>query len=227
MNRVLMAVSLFGTGFLSGCINIDVPTPEPKPAPFVIQGTAQSIEGNDFCFVWIADDGTTYVLWQGPNVANSDFDAIVTPGTVARVLLDVRTDLGEPCSSGATVAQINQVKEINGVSIDTEVEALAAQLQSATDNAKNAASEFRANVAVDVTEQVATFKARIAAAEAAAQGDVAAFRAGVNQAVDELAAQIDARAESRRGEFQSAVGAAIEEIITSIEDWIAGLRPRI
>ncbi len=102
-------------GMLAGCITVNVPSLTEglsiPPAPFIVKGTAQAIEESGSCFVWQADDGTVYILFQGSLVLNRDFDSVITPGTRSRLQLKVRYDLGEPCRPG-TIAEVTRVLEI-------------------------------------------------------------------------------------------------------------------
>jgi hypothetical protein len=223
MQRVGLLLAAVMLAWFGSCISIDVPTPT---GPFVLSGQAQAIEDNNSCFIWLANDGTTYVLWQGPRIPNDVFDTVVTPGTTARLELEIRTDLGRPCQEGATVAQVTGVLEVNGVDRSAALAELGENLEARAEAARQEADDFRASVSADVTEAVTAFKAQVAAARETAQQDVVTFEAAVNAAVDALVAKIDAAIEQRRADFRERVDAEIEAIIQAIEDWLNSLRPR-
>ncbi len=108
----MVAVTLANVG---GCIEVILPSIGGESQPtFVVSGQAKSIEENGSCFVWEADDGQTFVLVQDSSVANADFDAATTPGTRSRLELTTRTDLGRSCRSGASVAEVDKILEIDG-----------------------------------------------------------------------------------------------------------------
>ena len=120
MLKGIMAVGLALVFPGTGCIYVSVPAEislSSGSPTFVVSGVAQAIEDNGSCFVWAADDGTIFVLFQAPALKNTDFDRVITPGTRSRLSLTVRSDLGfldEPCYPGAVVVQVDKVLEITG-----------------------------------------------------------------------------------------------------------------
>jgi hypothetical protein len=103
----------------AGCINVNVPEQlfkYPAGTTFVIDGQALEPEGQfGGCLVWQANQGDYFVLSQDANLSDADFDAVMRPQTVSRLLLKARTDLGLACKEGATTADILQVYRVNGV----------------------------------------------------------------------------------------------------------------
>ena len=95
---------------LNGCVELNLGG--GTGATFVMTGVAESADENGFCFIWRADNGTDYMLYQNSRVPNADFDAAVTPGTRSRLELKIRFDLGEACQPGALVAEVTKVLEI-------------------------------------------------------------------------------------------------------------------
>ena len=79
-----------------------------------LEGVAETVENNGSCAIWLADDGRVFVLFQDPRLPNDDFDIVTTPGTRSRLVLDLRSALGDRCREDAIAAVIDRVLEIEG-----------------------------------------------------------------------------------------------------------------
>ena len=102
-------------GILGGCITIDLPDEGVLGGgSFVVKGVAETVENNGSCAIWLADEGRTFVLFQDPRLPNDDFDIVTTPGTRSRLVLDLRSALGDRCREDAIAAVIDRVLEIEG-----------------------------------------------------------------------------------------------------------------
>ncbi len=100
---------------LGGCITISLPDEGVLGGgSFVVKGVAEIVENNGSCAIWLADDGREFVLFQDPRLPSDDFDAVTTPGTRSRLVLDVRSALGDQCRVDAIAAVIDRVLEIEG-----------------------------------------------------------------------------------------------------------------
>ena len=105
---------IFG-GILGGCITINLPEEGVLGGgSFVVTGVAEVVENNGSCAIWLADDGRTFVLFQDPRLPNADFDNVTTPGTRSRLVLDLRSALGDRCREDAIAAVVDRVLETDG-----------------------------------------------------------------------------------------------------------------
>jgi hypothetical protein len=82
------------------------------PDSYVLRGTATAIEDNGSAFIWQADNGKLYLLFQDPRLPNQEFDTVITPGVRSRLELLPRKDLGVPFIPGAITADVVKVLEI-------------------------------------------------------------------------------------------------------------------
>lgn len=99
---------------IAGCLQFEIPGQQTlfvKGQAFVLRGTSAVVERNGPCLVWYGDNGITYHLFQGIQVANDDYDRVITPGTTARLELAARTDLKVGCQFG-TVVEVQSILEI-------------------------------------------------------------------------------------------------------------------
>ncbi|MCH8147806.1 MAG: hypothetical protein IH987_07405 [Planctomycetes bacterium] len=102
-------------GILGGCITINLPEEGVLGGgSFVVNGVAEIVENNGSCAIWLADDGRLFVLFQDPRLPNDDFDAVTTPGRRSRLVLDLRSALGDRCREDAIAAVVDRVLETNG-----------------------------------------------------------------------------------------------------------------
>lgn len=72
------------------------------------------VENNGSCAICLADDDRMFVLFQDPRLPNDDFDTVTTPGTRSRLVLDLRSALGDRCREDAIAAVIDRVLESDG-----------------------------------------------------------------------------------------------------------------
>ena len=117
MLKGITAAAVTLASYCAGCVYVSIPSELSVGAdgPFVMGGPAEAIEDNGSCFVWDADDGTTFVLFRNPNLKSADFSRVISPRTRSRLSLTVRDDLGfldEPCYPGSAVVQVVKLLEI-------------------------------------------------------------------------------------------------------------------
>lgn len=109
MLRVALASLLVG----AGC-TFEIPGQDTlfvRGEPFVMRGTAVTLDVDGPCRVWIGDNGITYHLFQSVRLANEDFDRVVSPGVTARLQLATRNDLKVDCQTG-DIVEVERVLDI-------------------------------------------------------------------------------------------------------------------
>ncbi|MCZ6651447.1 MAG: hypothetical protein O7D91_00240 [Planctomycetota bacterium] len=111
---------LFYFGFANlllvcSCISIELPGQVTflGTGSVVLKGQ-MSASADSSCLLWVAENGSQFVLFQDARIPNDDFDAVIVPGTNSRLELTGRPDLGEPCVVDAENAEVIQILEIEG-----------------------------------------------------------------------------------------------------------------
>ena len=79
----------------------------------IIRGTMTVVENEGVCPVFQADDGFSYHLRQGTNLANDLFDAVTQIGAVSRLSVSVRNDLPVACQFGTVVVVVDVLELIS------------------------------------------------------------------------------------------------------------------
>ena len=79
--------------------------------PFVMRGTAATIDSSGPCRVWIGDNGITYHLFQSVRLASDEFDRVATPGVTSRLQLATRNDLKVDCQVG-DIVEVERVLDV-------------------------------------------------------------------------------------------------------------------
>lgn len=110
MKRARFALALCGAILLAGCLS-NQNVLFVKGEPFIISGTAATVNRTGPCLVWYGENGFTYQLFQGARVANEDFDRVTTPGVTSRLEISTRSDLQVACQVG-TIVEVQRVLEI-------------------------------------------------------------------------------------------------------------------
>ena len=102
-----------------GCINVTLPSQVsasllPADTSFVINGQAEAAVDSSTFPVWRGEDGQAFVLFQTLDVKNADFDAVMTPGALARIQVQVRNDLAPLCQPDVVPVEVLKVLQLNG-----------------------------------------------------------------------------------------------------------------
>lgn len=85
------------------------------PAPsFIVTGVMEEVDlDRPQCSRFQGDNGVTYHLFQGPRLANDEFDQLFEEGAQVRLEIEIRDDLELlPCLAGETVEVIEVLEFI-------------------------------------------------------------------------------------------------------------------
>jgi hypothetical protein len=109
MRRNILISALTLPALVAGCGLFDWPFGTSSGAllgssSFVVRGQMEIEQGaRGPCPVFLAETGLIYHLFQHPNLANEEFDGVITPGAVSRLEVRVRNDLHTVCRIGTSV----------------------------------------------------------------------------------------------------------------------------
>lgn len=105
---------LTGVAALScgACIELNLPSGDSLfAAPsFIVSGTIELEPANPLCSRFRADNGYVYHLFQGPRLANDEYDQLFEDGARARLEIEIRDDLILTCRQG-TLVEVVEVLE--------------------------------------------------------------------------------------------------------------------
>ncbi len=113
MSRKMIWLALAGLLLSPGC-TFEIPGQDTlfvRGEPFVMRGTAATIDVEGPCRVWLGDNGITYHLFQSVRLSNEDFDRIVTPGVTSRLQIATRNDLKVDCQTG-DIVEVERVLDV-------------------------------------------------------------------------------------------------------------------
>lgn len=97
----------------AGC-TIEIPGQDTlfvRGEPFIMRGTAATINVGGPCRVWIGDNGITYHLFQSVRLSSEEFDRVSTPGVTSRLQLATRNDLKVDCQTG-DIVEVERVLDV-------------------------------------------------------------------------------------------------------------------
>jgi hypothetical protein len=105
LRSAMLTLASLGLVLAVTSCTIDIPNPLATGTPFIVKGTSalRDVFGKGQCPVWVADTGILYHLFQGDNVNNADFDAVLVTGVTSRLRIAVREDLEVACKLGEPV----------------------------------------------------------------------------------------------------------------------------
>jgi ElaB/YqjD/DUF883 family membrane-anchored ribosome-binding protein len=197
------------------CISIEL----PGQVTFLGTGSVvlkghMSASADASCLLWVAENGSQFVLYQDARIPNDDFDAIIVPGTNSRLELTGRPDLGEPCVAGAENAEVVQILEIAGqdlrVSKFNEVRQHVDDLIASTRSRLEEKRDEIAEVLAELTEET----------EARLEARKNEIRLAIDEAFGAVEDQLQDRgtARARFDEFLSDVEQELDEAADELED---------
>jgi hypothetical protein len=99
---------------LAACRDLIINAPDsliPVGTPFVLSGTAEVIDDDGPCLVWLGENGIVYHLFQKPTLESDLFDKITSPGVTSRLEVQERTDIDVACQQGP-VLEVQDVLEV-------------------------------------------------------------------------------------------------------------------
>ena len=230
-------MSFIGLALVCSCISVDL-TPDPtllSKGSIVLRGQA-SASSNASCPLWVADNGWQFVLFQDGRVSSEDFDAVMVPGTVSRLELKGRSDLGEPCVGGAMNAEVIQVLEINGQDIrEAKLDELREQADGLIEDAKTRLSQKRDEFGEDLTELIDQAKTSLEARkDEIGQTLDEVFESirddltdpdGTRDRFAEFRSDLEERIDDATGEFEEAKEAFLDDVRDRIDDFVDNLQP--
>lgn len=181
--RTILSLMFLGITFpyLHSCISIDLPGQVTflGTGSIVLKGS-MSDSATDACPVWESDRGELFVLFQDKNLSNEDFDALITPGTQSRLLLQGRPDLGTVCLEGAENAVVLGVFELDGVDqVETKFEDLRIRTDALSEDVRMGLSIRRDEIASDLEDYLVDLETRL-------QERKDQFESEVRAAIDEV-----------------------------------------
>ncbi len=215
MNRCIgLSAALAVICTLAGCIDINLPENGlfVGSVSVVLKGTAD-VEGD--CVIWRSEDARVFTLYQGTRVDNGDFDLVVTAGTQSRLLLDIRSDLGDPCLPDVLIANVDKILEIGGE--DT------GPAERALEKAAADIVEFKANLVEIVEIQREELQKRLGEFDESVRTFVNELEARVTESVDNLREQLEDREIPDRDQIVEDVRASLNALVNEIEGNLEGM----
>ncbi|MGB0715811.1 MAG: hypothetical protein ACPGXK_08030 [Phycisphaerae bacterium] len=233
----------------TGCIDLQLPDVTLLGnGPIAIPGVAAE-SSDSACPLWIADNGQQYILFQDSVLDSDSFDAVIVPGTISRLVLAGRNDLGEPCVEGAVTAEVRRVIQIEDEPVeDAKIIDLRGRTTELIEDVQNELSMLREEITNNLRETIDDIEARMEerknqirdsiddAFESVSdsledrqgiRGRLNEFGDNVSAAVDETVDQIEAAKENLSDNVAARIDALLNEVNVSLDGELIALASRL